>query len=281
MATRALDLTNGWPVPTVAAAVLRDGQVLDVIGPADRPFRLASIGKPIVAWACLIGSEEGIISLDDPVGPDDGHHRTLRHLLAHAGGYGFNEGDSIVAPERRRMYGNHGIEVAAEHLATAARMPFAEYLSIGVLEPLGMSSTDLRGSPAYDIWSSVDDYGRFLSEVATPRLISTATAAEATHPQFPGLAGIVPGVGRFDNCPWGLGFEIRGDKTPHWTGARNSTATFGHFGGAGTMAWGDPSLGGLSLVALTDLPFDQWADAALDAWPRLSDSVISEFAGTQ
>lgn len=281
MVTRALDLTNGWPVPTVAAAVIRDGQVLDVIGRADQPFRLASIGKPIVAWACMIGAEEGIISLDDPVGPDDGHHRTIRHLLAHAGGYGFNEGDSITAPERRRMYGNYGIEVAAEHLAAAARMPFAEYLSAGVLEPLGMSTTQLRGSPAYDIWSSVEDYSRFMSEAAHPQLISAATAAQVTRPQFPGLAGIVPGVGRFDNCPWGLGFEIRGDKSPHWTGARNSTATFGHFGGAGTMAWVDPELGGLSLVALTDLSFDQWASAALEAWPHLSDAVITEFAGAQ
>lgn len=281
MATRSLDLTQQWPVPNVAASVLRDGQVLDAIGPTDRLFRLASIGKPLVAWACLLGAEEGIISLDDPVGPDDGHRRTIRHLLAHAGGYGFDHGDSIVAPERRRMYGNHGIEVAAEHLATAARMPFAEYLSVGVLEPLGMSSTDLRGSPAYDIWSSVDDYGRFLTEAANPRLISAATAAEATHPQFPGLAGIVPGVGRFDNCPWGLGFEVRGDKAPHWTGTRNSTTMFGHFGGSGTMAWIDPEHAGLSLVALTDLAFDEWADTALEAWPLLSDAVIAEFVGAR
>lgn len=281
MGARALDLTTGWPVPNVAAAVLRNGVVLDATGPTDHQFRLASIGKTIVAWACLIGVEEGIITLDDPVGPDDGHHRTIRHLLAHAGGYGFNAGDTIVAPERRRMYGNHGIEVAAEHLAAAADMPFADYLRFGVLEPLGMTATELRGSPAYEIWSTVDDLGRFVTEAADPTLVTDATAEEATHPQFPTLAGIVPGVGRFDNCPWGLGFEIRGDKAPHWTGARNSAATFGHFGGAGTMVWVDPELDGLALVALTDLDFDKWADVALADWPRLSDHVIAEFAGAR
>ena len=151
--TRALELTSEWPVPTVAAAVSRRGEVLDTIGPTDRAFRIASLGKTLVAWACLVGVEEGIVSLDDPVGPDDGHHRTLRHLLSHAGGYGFDAGDNISAPERRRMYGNFGIEVAADHLATAAAMPFAEYLQLGVLDPLAMRSTEVRGSPAYGIWS--------------------------------------------------------------------------------------------------------------------------------
>lgn len=279
MVARALDLTSHWPVPTVAAAVTRRGEVLDSIGPTDHRFRLASIGKTIVAWTCLIGTEEGIISLDDAVGPNDGHHRTMRHLLSHASGYGFNAGDTISAPERRRMYGNHAIEVAAEHLAAAAGMPFAEYLQAGVLDQLGMASTELRGSPADAIWSTVDDLGRFLAEVATPRLVTEASADDATSPQFPTLGGIVPGVGRFDNCPWGLGFEIRGDKHPHWTGTRNSPAMYGHFGGAGTMAWTDPELDDLSLVALTDLPFDQWAESALVEWPRLSDAVIAEFAG--
>lgn len=277
--SRSLDLTSQWPVDHVAAAVLHRGVVLDRTGPTDRPFRLASIGKPLIAWACLVGVEEGIVSLDDPVGPDDGHHRTLRHLLAHAGGYGFNAGDTIVAPERRRMYGNHGMEVAADHLAAAAHMPFDEYLRLGVLEPLGMLNTDVRGSPAFEIWSTVDDVTAFLGEVSSPRLVTPHTGALAIRRHFPSLGGIVPGVGRFDNCPWGLGFEIRGDKSPHWTGAQNSAATYGHFGGAGTMMWTDPGAGDLSLVALTDRPFDEWSAEALRRWRELSDAVIDEFAG--
>jgi hypothetical protein len=45
------------------------------------------------------------------------------------------------------------------------------------------------------------------------------------------------------------------------------------------MCWTDPALDDLSLIALTDLSFDRWADTALIAWPQLSDAVISEFAG--
>lgn len=274
--TRALELTAEWPVPHVAAAVVVDGAVADRIGPTDRPFRLASIGKTLVAWVCLVGLEEGIVALDDPVGPDDGEERTLRHLLSHAGGYGFEADDPIKAPGRRRIYGNAGIEVAAEHLATAAAMPFEDYLRLGLLEPLGMTGTELRGSPAHSIWSTVDDLARFIAEVTDPVLVSAETAATAIRPHFPSLGGIVPGVGRFDTCPWGLGFEIRGDKAPHWTGSRNTSASYGHFGGAGTMMWIDPGHDDLGLVALTDRDFDTWA---MQRWPEISDAVIEEFSG--
>lgn len=271
---RPLDLTASWPVDNVSAAIVQNGVVVDSVGATDRPFRLASVGKTITAWTCLVAVEEGTISLDDRIGPDDGHVRTIRHALAHAGGYGFNAGDTFSAPERRRMYGNAGIEAAADHLATQAGMSFDEYLRLGVLEPLGMASTEVRGSPAFQMWSTVDDLVRFIAEVTTPSLISASTAAEAIRPQFPDLGGIVPGVGRFDTCPWGLGFEIRGGKQPHWTGARNTPATYGHFGGAGTMMWIDPGHHDLALVALTDRSFDEWADEALRLWPELSDAVI-------
>ena len=58
--------------------------------------------------------------------------------------------------------------------------------------------------------------------------------------QFPGLVGVLPGFGRMDPNDWGLGFELRDAKSPHWTGARNSPRTFGHFGGSGTFLWVDP-----------------------------------------
>jgi CubicO group peptidase (beta-lactamase class C family) len=93
--------------------------------------------------------------------------------------------------------------------------------------------------------------------------------------QFPDLNGIIPGVGRYTPCPWGLGFEIRGTKQPHWTGTTNSTSTFGHFGGAGTFIWVDPAQGVACLV-LTNRPFDKWADEALHLWPSFSDAVLAE-----
>ena len=135
--TRALDLLGEFPAPTVAGAVLLDGAVVDHEGPLEHRFRLASIAKTITAWVILIAVEEGTVSLDDEVGPPPATGvRTVRHLLAHAGGYGFDGPVPIVSPERNRIYSNTGIEVAADHVAAAAGMPFEEYLRLGPRQPV-------------------------------------------------------------------------------------------------------------------------------------------------
>jgi CubicO group peptidase (beta-lactamase class C family) len=272
---RALELVSSWPVPHASAAVVgADGSVLGRTGEPDRRYRLASLTKPMTAWATLVAVEEGIVALDQPVGQPG---CTLRHLLAHAGGYAFDGDEPIAVPERRRIYSNTGIEMVAAAVAEAAGMPFADYLAAAVFEPLGMTRARLEGSAAHAAWASVGDVVRFLAETQRPTLLDTASAAEAVSAQWPNLAGIVPGVGRFDPCPWGLGFEIRGEKTPHWTGLSNSASTYGHYGGGGTMMWADP-VAGCALVALTDREFEEWRDDALRAWPELSDAVIGEVA---
>jgi CubicO group peptidase (beta-lactamase class C family) len=265
---RLLDVVSTWPVPHASAAVLRNGSVAARCGDSEFPYRLASLSKMITAWATLIACEEGVVSLDDEVGP-----ATLRHLLAHAAGYGFDGETPIMGPGKRRIYSNTGIETAAAHVAKQADMPFDRYLREAVFEPLGMTSSELRGSAAFAVWSTLDDTCRFLSELMRPTLVSADTARDATTVQFPELGGVVPGLGSFRPCPWGLGIEIRGEKWPHWTGSRNSPRTFGHFGGSGTMAWVDPAID-VGLVALTDRDFDQWPAEALAAWSSLSDAVV-------
>src|SRR5690606_41827444 len=91
---------------------------------------------------------------------------------------------------------------------------------------------------------------------------------------FADLAGVLPGIGSFDPNPWGLTFEIRAGKHPHWTGERNTPSTFGHFGGSGTFLWVDPAKR-LAAVALTDRDFDSWA---LEVWPAFSDAVLERYA---
>ena len=280
---QSLGLAATWPVEHVSVAALRrplDGgdtiSRIDTFGDPEHSYRLASLAKPISAWAMLIAVEEGLLQLDTPIGQPG---CTLRHLLAHAGGYAFDGDEPISPPGRRRIYSNTGIELAAAAVAAAAGMPFAEYLTEAVLQPLGMSSTTLRGSPAHGVFSTVADMCRFVDETIRPRLVSLQTATTATQPVFPELAGIIPGLGRYDPCPWGLGIEVRGDKAPHWTGTTNSSRTFGHFGGAGTFVWVDLGVArhtALACVALTDRPFDQWADQALAQWPQFSDALIAE-----
>ncbi len=231
-------------------------------------MRIASVTKLLTAYAVLIAVEEGTVALDEPAGPPGA---TVRHLLAHAAGYGFTGAKPITSPGRRRIYSNTGIEVLARHVEAASGIPFATYLAEAVLEPLGMTASTLRGSPAQQLHSSIDDLTRFVAELWSPTLIAPATLAEATSVQFAGLGGVLPGVGRFEPLDWGLGFERRDAKHPHWTGTRNSPATFGHFGGSGTFLWLDPEAG-TALVCLTDREFGPWA---LDAWPALSDAVLA------
>jgi len=272
---RALDLVADWPVPTVAAAVvLPDGSV-DTTGDPSHVFRIASITKMLVGWAALVAVEEGIVSLDAPFGQPG---CTLRHLLSHAGGYPFTGAEPIAAPGTRRIYSNTGIDLAAQLVAESADMPFEQYLREAVLEPLGMQQSSLRGPAAYGLHSSVADLVRFVHQLSSPTLISTGSAAEFHTVQFPELAGLVPGVGRFDRNPWGLGTEIRGHKHPHWTGTHNSPDTFGHFGGAGTLLWVDMGAQ-VACIALTDRPFDEWSAEALLRWPAFADAVLAEVAG--
>lgn len=269
---QSLRLTATWPVPTVAAAVVGPDGSAHTIGPTQHVFRIASISKMLVGWATLLACEEGIVHLDQHEGQPG---CTLRHLLAHAGGYGFDGEAPIVPPGRRRIYSNTGIELAAAAVERAAGMPFGEYLRLGVFEPLGMRHSTLKVSPAYGVHSTIDDLLRFVRELRDPTLLDRASATALRSVQFPELAGLVPGVGRFDPCPWGLGTEIRGHKQPHWTGTANSPATFGHFGGAGTLLWMDPGAD-VACIALTDRPFDEWSADALRLWPQFSDAVLAE-----
>jgi CubicO group peptidase (beta-lactamase class C family) len=171
------------------------------------------------------------------------------------------------------VYSNVGFETLAAHISLRAEMPFADYLAAGVLRPLQMEA-ELRGSAASELHGTLDDLLAFARELQRPTLVAAETLAEATTVQFPGLAGVLPDFGRFDPLDWGLGFELRDAKEPHWTGARNSPRTFGHFGGSGTFLWVDPEADS-AVGVLTDLDFGEWAK---EAWPRLSDAVLAEEA---
>jgi len=265
----ALRKVEGWPAETVAVGVLRDGEEVAAHGPRERVFRWASVTKPATALAALVAAEEGVVDLDQPAGPPGS---TLRHLLAHASGLPFEGWTPIAEPGRRRIYSNGGFEVTAETVAAAAEMPFGEYLAEAVLQPLGMQA-ELRGSAGSELHGTLDDLLRLAAELQRPRLIAPETWAEATSVQFPGLDGVLPDIGRMSPNDWGLGVELRDEKSPHWTGTRNSPRTFGHFGGSGTFLWVDPEPG-VALACLTDLDFGPWA---LEAWPRLSDAVLAGF----
>ncbi|TJZ56114.1 beta-lactamase family protein [Streptomyces piniterrae] len=263
-------MIENWPVPTAAAAVVRaDGTVAGTCGPLEHRFPLASVTKPLAAYAALLAVEEGAVELDEPAGPEGA---TVRHLLAHTSGLAFDEQRTMAEPGTRRLYSNTGFEALGDHIAKATDIPFAQYLHEAVLEPLGMTATELPGSPAKDGVSTVADLIRFAAELQAPRLLAPQTLAEATSVAYPGVTGVLPGYGHQKPNDWGLGFEIRDGKSPHWTGASSSPRTFGHFGQSGTFLWVDPDARA-ACVALTDRAFGPWA---IEAWPVLTDAVLAE-----
>ena len=251
-----------------AAGVARPDAVVATHGGADEAVPWASVTKVATALAVLVAAEEGVVELDEPAGPEGS---TVRHLLAHASGLAPQAGPPLAPPGRRRIYSNHGFVVLAEHVAAAAEMSFAEYMAAAVLAPLGLRA-ELRGDAGAGLHGSLADLLSLGRELLTPSLVAPETLAEATAVAFPGLTGVLPGLGRMEPNDWGLGFELRDGKEPHWTGSRNSPRTFGHFGSTGTFIWIDPDAR-LALGALTDRDFGEWS---LAAWPALSDAVLEE-----
>lgn len=278
-----MTLELDWPVERAGVAVVSPSEVetafLGGVTGDDR-FEVASVTKLMTSLAALAAVESGRIDLDQPV-PDGGEGVTLRHLLAHAGGHPFEPPGRARPREQRRIYSNVGFRILAEAVADAAGTTFASWLSTSVLDPLGMTATELvhrrgiDGDPAAGAASTLDDLTRLarcLLDQGAP-VVGPDLFAEATSVQFPGLAGLVPGVGRFDPCDWGLGLELHDGKHPHWMGDRRSPASFGHFGASGCFLWVDPDAA-LAAAAVTDRDFDndKWAMAT---WPGWSDRLPS------
>jgi CubicO group peptidase (beta-lactamase class C family) len=256
----ALRQVASWPCDRVAVAVA--GRVEAEFGELEHEFEWASVTKLASAVAALVAAEEGIVDLDEPAGPPGS---TVRHLLAHASGLPFDEGPPIARPGTRRIYSNAGFAVLARHVEERAEMPFAAYYE-------HVWGVPLAGHPGAGAQGSMRDLLVVARELLEPSRIAGETLEEAVTVQFPGLDGVVPGFGRQNPNDWGLGLELRDAKSPHWTGARNSPRTFGHFGRSGTFLWVDPDAD-VALACLTDQAFGDWAK---EAWPRLADAVLEE-----
>jgi CubicO group peptidase (beta-lactamase class C family) len=282
----ALDLVAGWPVEHAAVGVAAFSATSDAgalrprlvgtTGPRELVLAWASVTKTATALAVLIAVEEGTLHLDEAAGPPGS---TVRHLLAHASGLGSDPGPPLARPGTVRIYSNAGYRALGELLAERSGMSFAAYLGEAVLVPLGMAGTvvdpgDELGAPSAGLHGPLDDLLRLTMEWAAPTLVGAATHRQARTVQFPGLAGVLPGFGRFDPCDWGLGVEIRGAKVPHWTGTANSPATYGHFGRSGSFLWVDPEAG-LCCAGLADRAFGPWATRH---WPALADEVLGQMA---
>ncbi|MBO3143664.1 serine hydrolase domain-containing protein [Dermatophilus congolensis] len=267
-----LDLTVALaelPVNSAAAAVIGPEGIINISDTGER-YNWASVTKIVSACTILDACLEGLVSLNDPLGPDGS---TLGHLLAHTSGYTFNSTKTIAKPGTQRVYSNINTDVAAQHLAEVTGTSFTEHVHDRVLDLLDMDSARLEGPASRGMTSTISDLAALAVELLAPKLLLPEVVRLASTPTYPDLGGVLPGFGRQRPNLWGYGCEIRGHKTPHWTAPGNSPSTFGHFGMSGSFCWIDPDAQ-LGCVFLCDRDFGTWAS---DSWPSFSQKVLDAY----
>jgi CubicO group peptidase (beta-lactamase class C family) len=171
-----------------------------------------------------------------------------------------------------------------------------------VLEPLGIEGYLGQEPPRPVSWiagdlgehtgTELDPYNSpFWRALALPwgGLVTTAAGALALVQAFAGLpAGFLPAAllaearqdqtggrpGRmvvidWPRCPWGLGVDLRGDKTPHFAPAEAAPTSFGHAGASGCLAWADPTAGVAWAMLGARFFADWWED-----WPSIGAAMV-------
>jgi beta-lactamase class C len=180
----------------------------------------------------------------------------------------------VRAPRSRVTYSNVGFGLLALVVERRTQLPFATALTGLVLDPLGIEGYLGVEPPrrAGRVLGRLGEHGGtdrepfnspFWRSLALPwaGLVTTVGGAlalarawmgqpagflppglqaEATVDQTGGLAGGFTGYVEWQPCPWGLGPELLGAKSPHMAPAGASPASYGHSGYSGCLAWADP-----------------------------------------
>ncbi len=254
-------------------------------------YRIGSISKVFTATAILQLRDGGKLRLDDPVAKylswfkvknrdPEGPAITIRHLLTHTSGLPSDapdvDWDNFTGPSRQEiirrigeqetpfpaetqlMYSNLGYVVLGEIVAAVSGEPFSQYVKTHILNPLGMTATDLEPkpdmpglavgygprvpgkprkaqpfadtrfyTPAGDGASSVEDLAKFASlqlcdrVLGAPEILKPLTLREMRRVHW-----LQPDW----RWGWGLGFYIRrvGEQLRfgHWGDSRGFHAGF-------------------------------------------------------
>ena len=188
------------------------------------------------------------------------------------------EGEQVLAaPGTRRIYSNPGFDLLGALLAERTGRPFDEALRDAVLEPLGMTGTGLVDRPSQGLDGPLARPRRVrrASSSARPSLAASRLRRWRRPSAFPGLPGVVPGVGRFDPLRLGPRARAARREVAALDGRRATARRRSVTSVARHLPVGRPGRG-LAVVVLTDRDFGPWA---LEAWPAFSDAIIDRWAG--
>ena len=213
-------------------------------------------------------------------------------------------------PGTALRYSNAGYALLARIVERITGTDFWLEADRRIIEPLGVRDIVARPGPALDEriaivadvarantdvasynssywrqlaipWGGLYGSARDLMTFATaflpggPRLLSEAATQAMITDQAHGVAG---GVGslrlHWDTAFWGLGWEVRGTKSRHWTGDLASPATYCHFGATGTLLWADPTRELAVAVFANRTTAHLWPFVP-PRWARLNNALVS------
>lgn len=188
-------------------------------------YRIASITKLFTATAILQLRDAGKLQLDDPVAKhldwfhlddtfDDSPVITIRHLLTHTSGlprelnalywddmdfpeHGefvemFQEASTILPRETELKYSNVGFNVLGEVVASVSGKPYPDYIKEYILEPLGMTGTEVM--PKENMPTLAKGYG--FRRPGQPRLVELFFDKKSMAPSG-NMASTVEDLARF------------------------------------------------------------------------------------
>ena len=214
-------------LPSIVAGVATAGTVSwvggagDVPGdPADTQYRIGSITKTLVAVLVMRARDEGLLSLDDPIGrfvPESGYaEATIGSLLAHSSGMqsepvgpwwerspgvavdallSANDGTGRVAGAGEYYhYSNLGFALLGEAVARLRGAAWWDVVTAELLEPLGMTRTSyLPVAPHAQGHSVVHFTGELADEPHQDTRRDGAGRPGLEHGHRPAPVGRLPG----------------------------------------------------------------------------------------
>ena len=156
LAARLTALQHAGRLPSVVGGVLRDGALTEVAGVGQDPataYRIGSITKTLTAVLVVQLRDDGLLTLDDPVGahlPGIAYaDLTLADLLGHTGGMQ----SEPTGPWWERSTGGTFAELAAAHDGSGAVTRPGDYFHYSNLGYglLGEVVARLRGAPWWEV----------------------------------------------------------------------------------------------------------------------------------
>lgn len=122
------------------------------------PYALGSVSKSFTALCIMQLAEQGKLSLSDPLSlylpsVTDSSRITILQLLNHTSGLGEHQNAGnchIVGVQGEHVYANVNYSLLGKVVEAVSGMPFQDYVTANVIEPLGMDSTYAYPSEAVD-----------------------------------------------------------------------------------------------------------------------------------